>query len=153
MALFACVPGDLTQLGDAVDQPLDLGAEETADVLGGGAGVLHAIVQQPGADGGHVQIQLGDDLGHPQRVHQVRLTRPSHLSCMPLLGKVMAATDEPDVGGGGALLRGFADDVDDLHQGFGQGVRVAASRSRACARASLRTRVQPAATYMARNLA
>ena len=146
MALFACVPGDLTQLGDALDQPLDLGVEETADILGGGAGVLHAIVQQTSTDGGHVEIQLGDDLGDPQRVHQVRLTRPSHLSRMPLLGELMAAADEPDVGGGGALLRGLADDVDDLHQGFWQEVRVAASRSRACARASLRTRTQLAAT-------
>ena len=46
LALLAGVPGDLTQLGHPLDQHLDLAAEQAADVLGGGAGVLDAVVQQ-----------------------------------------------------------------------------------------------------------
>ena len=100
LALLARGPGDLAQLGHALDQELDLGAEQAADVLGGGAGVLDAVVQQAGADRRHVQAQLGDDAGHAHRVDDVGLARAPPLAGVALGGEVEAALDEADVGGG-----------------------------------------------------
>ena len=108
LPLLARRPGDLAELGDALDQELDLGAEQAADVLGGGAGVLDAVVQQARADRRHVQPQLGDDARHAERVDDVGIARAAQLAGVALGGEGEAALDETDVGGGVVRLNAMA---------------------------------------------
>ncbi len=56
------------ELGDAVDQPRDLVAEQPLDVVEGGAGVLDRIVQQRRDDRGGVQPVVGQDAGDFERM-------------------------------------------------------------------------------------
>ena len=58
---------ELRELGHAVHEPRDLAAEILLDVLYGGAGVLHRVVQQRGRDGRGVELQIGEDARDFQR--------------------------------------------------------------------------------------
>jgi hypothetical protein len=144
LPLLPGVPGDLAELGDPVDQHLDLLPEQPADVLGGGAGVLDAVMEQTGADRGDVQPQIGDDLGDAERVDDVRLARPPELSGVAFGRELVAAPDETGVGACVVALDRLADCLGFVHSG-GHSVRAAASSSSAWARASLRKRAQRAA--------
>ncbi len=65
------VPGaeiHLRDLGDAVDDLIDLVAELLAQFLRRHQGVFEDIVQQPGGDGAGVQFQLREDVGNFKRV-------------------------------------------------------------------------------------
>ncbi len=54
-------------------------AEVLRDRLDGGQRVLDDVVQQAGDDAGRVQLELGEDVGHLQRVDQVGLARAPDL--------------------------------------------------------------------------
>ena len=56
------------QLGDPLHQVGHRRTKELGDLLVGGAGVLNAVVQKGGDDGVGIQLQLGHDLRHRQRV-------------------------------------------------------------------------------------
>ena len=64
---------DPLELGDAVDDRGDLGAELALDVGEGDLGVLHRVVEQGGGDRDLVEPELGDDPGHRERVVDVAL--------------------------------------------------------------------------------
>ena len=70
---------DLAELGDPVDEEGDLAAELALDVVDGGERVLDHVVQEPGADAGGVELEVGDDAGHAGRVDEVRVAALAHL--------------------------------------------------------------------------
>ena len=64
---------NLRQLGDAVDELGDLGAEALLDVGQAVLGVLGDVVEERRLDRGRVDPELGQDLGRGDRVGDVRL--------------------------------------------------------------------------------
>ena len=50
-------------LGQAVDERADLGAEDLVDLLERRLGVLDSVVQHGGRDGGVVELEVGEDGG------------------------------------------------------------------------------------------
>ena len=68
-------PGDLTELGDAVDQVRDPAPERRADLLLGDIGVLHRIVKQSGRKGFAIDLHPGEDDCDLDRMDHVRLAR------------------------------------------------------------------------------
>ena len=90
LLLLVGAEGDPAQLGHAVDQARHLGTELALDLLGGQVGVLDRVVEQGGRDRRRVQLQVGEDGRHLERVVDVVLARQP----------VLAA-----VGQGGALVR------------------------------------------------
>ncbi len=72
------------QLGDAVDQTGDLGTEALLDVAERRDGVLDRVVQQPGRHRGGVELHLGEQPGHLDRVGEIRITQLAHLCAVRL---------------------------------------------------------------------
>ena len=72
----------LGELGDAVHQTGDLLAEILLDVLIGDQRVLDRVVQQRGHDGGHVELELGEDGGDFQRMGEIGIARGAELLAM-----------------------------------------------------------------------
>ena len=82
----------LTQLGHAVHQQLDLLTELLADgLLGHAVHVLHAVVQEARRDGGRVQHQVGEDHRHRAGMAEVGLARLALLMLVGLL-RVLVGT-------------------------------------------------------------
>ncbi len=75
LALFFASAGemDLVDLGDPFDDMRDLLAELRADHLGGRGGVFDRIVQQPGGDGGRIELHLGEHLRDFEGMDEVGL--------------------------------------------------------------------------------
>src|ERR1019366_5159620 len=133
-----------TELRDALDDLLNLLAELFADVLGRRRRVLYAVMQNSGAHGCNVEVEVGDDLRDAHRVDEVRFARAAELAGMALLRVRVAAANQVEVGRRVALGYGFADGVDGHHY-VPSDLRAAAWAKRACATASLRERAQPEA--------
>ena len=70
------------QLGDAVDQIGDFLAEIFLDVVIGDQRVFDGVVQQRRDDGGHVELQVGEDGGHFQRMGEIGIARGAELLAM-----------------------------------------------------------------------
>ena len=64
---------ELGQLGDAIDQIGDLGAEQPRDLLAGRRGVLDGVVQQRGDDRRVVEPKIGQDRRDFQRMAEIGL--------------------------------------------------------------------------------
>ena len=71
--------GNGADLGDALDDVGDFGAEQLGDALGRGQRVLDDVVEQAGGDGHHVQLHVGEEVGDLERVDQVGLAGMAHL--------------------------------------------------------------------------
>ena len=82
------------QLGDAVHQARDLGAERLGQGRAGGAGVLDDIVQQGGGDAGVVQPIAGQDIGDGQRMGDIGGAVVALLLAMRLGGEVIGGADQ-----------------------------------------------------------
>ena len=80
--------GEAGDLGEAVHDPGDLGAELAGDVLGADVGVLDHVVQQRGGDGGAVEQLLRQDQGHRDAVGDEVLAR--HPLLAPVGGRAEA---------------------------------------------------------------
>ena len=63
LGLLAALEADPRQLGDALDQVRDVGAELAADVVDRRLGVLDDVVEERGGDRLLVEVELGADLG------------------------------------------------------------------------------------------
>ncbi len=66
---------DLGELGDAVDQPGDLGAEMLLDLLDRGERILDRIVEQRGDDGLLIELQVGHQPGDFDRMAEIGIAR------------------------------------------------------------------------------
>ena len=72
----------LGEFGDAVHQIGDLLAEILLDVVIGDQRVLDRVVQQRGDDGGHVELELGQDGRHFQGMGEIGIARGAELLAM-----------------------------------------------------------------------
>ena len=75
---------DARQLGHAVDQPRDLGAEQPLDVVERRDRVLDRVVQQAGDDRGAVELHLREEAGDLDRVREIRVARGAQLRAVRL---------------------------------------------------------------------
>ena len=89
---------DLGQLGHAVHQPRDIGPEQPLDLLGRGDGVLDRVVQDRGGDRHIVQMQVGQDARHLDRMAEIRVAGGPFLAAMRLHGKDIGAVQQRLVG-------------------------------------------------------
>ena len=80
LPLLARREPDRADLGDALDHVGDLGPEELLDALDRRQGVLDDVVQQPGGDRDGVELHVGQEIGHGERMDQVGLARVAHLA-------------------------------------------------------------------------
>ena len=89
---------DLVELGDAVDEQRDLVAEVGAQLVEGVRRVLDRVVQQGGHEGrlGHADVR--QDRGHRQRVGDVGVAALAGLAAVVLLGGVVGALEQRQVG-------------------------------------------------------
>ena len=94
---------DLVDLGDAVDEVGDLGAEVGGDRVQGDAGVLDRVVQQRGHQRRGVHAQAGQDRGDGQRVGDVGVAALALLRGVGGLGDVVGPLQQRQVGLGVAL--------------------------------------------------
>jgi hypothetical protein len=83
----------LVELGDAVDQVGDHGAEALDQLLLGDAGVLEDVVQQRGLDRGAVEPPVREDLGDRERVRDVRGAAAAELPQVSLVGEAERVLD------------------------------------------------------------
>ena len=88
----------LLELGQAIDQARDLGAEEMLDLLLRGGGVLDRVVQDRSHDGGVVKPEVGEDGGDFERMGEIRIARRSLLLTMSLHGVDIGAVQQIFVG-------------------------------------------------------
>ena len=72
---------DLGELGDAVDQPRDLGPEMLLDILDRRERVLDRVVQQRGDDGFLVELQVGHQPGDFDRMAEIGIAAGALLAC------------------------------------------------------------------------
>ena len=86
------------ELGDAVDELGDLGAEALLDVGQAVLGVLRDVVQERRLDRDRVDAELGEDLGRRDRVRDVRLAGRPALALVRLDGEVEGPLDGGEVG-------------------------------------------------------
>ena len=85
-------------LGEAVDDGADLGAEQLIDLGPGSVGILDGIVQQRDRNGGVVELEVGEDRGHFERVSEVGVARSAHLAAMLLHGVDVGLVEQLLVG-------------------------------------------------------
>ncbi len=86
------------QLGQALDQRADLGPEDLVDLGTRRLGVLDRVVQQRGHDGGVVELQIGEDRRHFERVREIRIARGAGLRAVRLHGVDIGAVQQVFVG-------------------------------------------------------
>ena len=77
---------EAVDLGQAIDDGADLGAEQLVDLGAGGVGVLDGVVQQAHGDGGVVELELGEDGGDFERMGEVGVAGGALLRAMLLHG-------------------------------------------------------------------
>jgi hypothetical protein len=107
---------DGADLGHPLDDVRHLGAEGLADALDGGEGVLDDIVQQAGGDADHVQLQLGEDVGHFQGVDEVGLARMAHLPLVFEGGKHVGPAQQLQIGLGAVAADFFQQILEANHR-------------------------------------
>ena len=89
---------ELGELGDAVDEARDLAAEMPRDLLDGGAGVLNRVVQQRRRDARGVELQIGEDARHFERMREIGIARGALLRPVRLHGKDIGLVEDVFVG-------------------------------------------------------
>ncbi len=100
---------DLGQLGDAVDEARDVGAEALLDLLVGGERVLDRVVEDRGGDRLVVEPQVGQDAGDLDRVAEIRVARGALLRAVRLHREDIGAVEQ-------RLVRLRVVALDPLHQ-------------------------------------
>ena len=97
LLLLVAVGAELGQLGDAVDELGDLGAELLLDVGQAVLGVLGDVVEQRRLDRDRIDPELGEDLRRRDGMRDVRLARPASLALVRRDGKVECRADRVEV--------------------------------------------------------
>ena len=98
LLLLVATGAELGQLGDAVDEVRDLRPEALLDVAEVVLGVLGDVVEQRRRDRHRVEAELGQDLGHGQRMGDVRLAAGPLLALVGLDGEAVGPFDGLQVG-------------------------------------------------------
>ena len=88
---------DLVDIGDAFDDAGHLLAESGFDLLVGGGRIFNRVVQQAGGNGGRVHAHIGQDLGHFERMNDVRLAGGPHLAFVVVDAELPGLADQLDV--------------------------------------------------------
>ena len=91
---------DLGELGDPVDQPRDVLAEQLLDLVGRRERVLDRVVQDRGDDRLVVEMQVGEDAGHLDRMAEIGVARGAGLGAVRLHREDIGAVDQRLVGVG-----------------------------------------------------
>ena len=130
LALLARRERNGADLGDALDDVGDFGAEELGDALGRGQRVLDDVVQQAGGDGHDVELHVGQDVGDLERMDQVRLAGMADLPLVLERREDVRPPQQLEVG-----LRAVAPHF--LEQ------RLESNHERRCLTLQMRTRVGP----------
>ena len=98
LGLGAVAVLQLVELGDPVDEHGDLVAEILTEVLEGVLGVFDGVMQQGGRKCLRSDSQFSQNLGHGDRVRDVRLTALALLSPVRLLRGHIRALEQRDIG-------------------------------------------------------
>ncbi len=88
------------QLGEALDQMADVGAENLVDLRPRRRRVLDRVVQQRRRDGGVVELEVGQDRRDLERMGKVRIARGALLLAVRLHGVDVGAVEQRLVGVG-----------------------------------------------------
>jgi hypothetical protein len=91
---------DLGELGHAIDQPGDIGAEQPLNLLDSGERVLDRIVKQRGDDGFLIELELGHQPGNLDRVAEVGIAAGALLGAVLLYGVDIGTVEHRLVGFG-----------------------------------------------------
>ena len=98
---------DLGELGDAIDQPRNVGAEELLDLLDRGQRIFHGIVEQRGDDRLLIELQLGHQARNLDRVAEIRIARGAFLGSVLLYGVNVSTVEQGFIGLGRVFLDAF----------------------------------------------
>ena len=98
LLLLASLELDPLQLGQPVDDARDLLAELLLDLGHRDVGVLHRVVQQRGGDRRRVQVQVGQDRGDGDRMHDEVLAGEPLLALVRRLRDRVRSLDLLEVG-------------------------------------------------------
>ena len=110
---------DLRQLGDAIDERGDLSTELLLDVVERDERVLDDVVEEPRADAGRVEAEIGDDARDVRRVDEIGVSRFARLAGVHPVAEIVRALDEIDVSG--RLVRPHPpDQLFNLKHSFGE---------------------------------
>jgi hypothetical protein len=85
---------ELVDLGQALNELGDLGAEQTLDLIAGRAGVLDRVVKKRDDNGGIVKFQPGENAGDFQRVGEIGIAGGARLGAMFLHGIDIGAVEQ-----------------------------------------------------------
>ena len=99
-ALVFALRLDLGELGDAVDQPGDVLAEQFLDLLGRRQRVLDRVVEDRGDDRLVVEMEVGEDAGDLDRMAVIGIARGAGLGAVRLHREDIGAVDQRLVGVG-----------------------------------------------------
>ena len=88
---------DLGQLGNAVDEQCDFGAEFLLDLGHRDGGVLGYIVHEGGGDALAVHAQLDENPRHRKRMADIRLAAAAALFAVGFFGQCIGAVDHIEV--------------------------------------------------------
>jgi hypothetical protein len=108
---------EVADLGHAVHEVRDFGAEVLVDVFGRGQGVFDDVVQEAGADRDDVHLHLGQNPGDRERVDEVRLARLAHLILVLAGRKDVSPPQQIKVGVRVVLLHRPVDILEANHRG------------------------------------
>ena len=89
---------ELLQLGQALDQMADVGAEDLVDLGARRRRVLDRVVQQRRRDGGVVELEVGQDRRDFERMGEIRVAGGALLLAMRLHGVDIGAVEQRLVG-------------------------------------------------------
>ena len=98
LLLLVAVGAELRQLGDAVHEVGDLGAEAVLDVGEAVLGVLGDVVQQRGGDGDRIEAEIGEDLRRRDGVRDVGFAGRADLGRVGIDGEVERTLHGVEVG-------------------------------------------------------
>ena len=85
------------QFRHPVDERRNLPAKKALKFIERRQCIFDRIVQQSAGDAGHVELQVGNDIGNRQRVYQIGLARKPFLSLVNLRGKIISFAQKLDV--------------------------------------------------------
>ena len=100
LRFLAVLELDLVELADAVDQFCHHLPENRGDLGLGRGRILDDIVQDGRDQGVGIQTQIREDVGHRDRVRDVRFTRYAFLSLMLFGAEIVGFAHPLDLGGG-----------------------------------------------------